>query len=203
AHDATSDHTVRAYFSSSADLTTATWTESTPSPSLANTGGATNSLFAGGRALGVAVRSIGGVDYVHLFASTAFDGQTASNGHIRAQLGAVVTWGAWNNPGSPNAASQWQGPLGTGASGASTHTPWGNSVGISSSGFIHHFSSVMDQEIDCAVGRSTNADSAATWTNGFGTNTSPTGNVGTSPPWTTAVIDKTMANECKALSFAP
>ena len=45
--------------------------------------------------------------------------------------------------------------------------------------------------------------SAATWTNGCGTNTDPTGTTGTSPPWTTAVIDKTMTNECKVLAFAP
>ena len=61
----------------------------------------------------------------------------------------------------------------------------------------------MDQEVDCSVGRSTNADTSATWTNGFGNPVSPTGSVGTSPPWTVAVIDKTMLQQCKVLSFAP
>jgi hypothetical protein len=204
AHDAIGDRTVRSYVSSGPTLATATWTEGPPSPTLGNAGGATSSRLAGGRSLGVALIAIGGVDYVHVFVSAAFDGQTASNGHIRARLDATaLTWGAWNNPGSPNTASVWQGPAGTGVSGASTHTPWGNAVGLSSGGFVHHFSSVMDQEVDCNVGRSTTADTTATWVNGFGTNASPTGNAGTSPPWTTAVIDKTMTFECKVLAFAP
>ena len=127
------------------------------------------------------------------FGSGATDGQQASNGHIRAQLGSgAITWSGWDNPGSPNTASQWQGPPGTGGTGLASHTPWGNAVGISTGGFIHHFSTTMDQEVDCAVGRSTNADISSTWTNGFGNNTSPTGVAGTSPSNTTAVIDKTM-----------
>src|SRR5438874_3134552 len=204
AHDSLNDRNVHAYVSSGPNLATATWTEKTASPNLANAGGATSSVLAGGRSLGVAPISIGGVDYVHVFASAAFDGQASSNGHIRAQLGAgSITWGAWDNPGSPNTASQWQGPPGTGGTGQASHTPWGNSVGISTGGFIHHFSTTMDQEVDCAVGRSTNADTTATWTNGFGKNVSPTGVAGTSPPNTTAVIDKTMVNECKVLTFAP
>ena len=140
-----------------------------------------------------------------MFISSAFDGQTSSNGHARATLGATtISWGAWNNPGSPNTASEWQGPLNSGnpPSAAATHTSWCNSIGISSGGFIHHYSVTMDQEVDCAVGRSTNPDTAATWTNGFGNNVSPTGQAGSSPPWTVAVIDKTMTNQCKALSFA-
>jgi len=206
AHDTLGDRTVQSYVSSGPDLATATWSAKAVSPTLTNVGGATSSVLAGGRSLGVAVRSIGGVDYAHVFVSAAFDGQTSSNGHARATLGATtISWGAWNNPGSPNTASEWQGPLNSGnpPSAASTHTSWGNSIGISTGGFIHHFSVTLDQEVDCAVGRSTNADVSASWTNGFGTNTSPTGLAGTSPPWTVAVIDKTMTNECKAMSFAP
>jgi len=205
AHDSTNDHTVQAWVSSGPDLATATWTASTPSPPLFNQGFATNSLFAGGRSMAVALRTIAGAgDFAHVFASAAFDGQVSSNGHIRAQLGATsITWGAWDNPGSPNNASQWNGPVGTGASGLSTNSSWGTGVGISTSGFIHHFGTTMDQEVDCSVGRSTNADTAAAWTNGFGNNVSPTGNTGTSPPWTTAVIDKTMLQQCKVLTFAP
>ena len=205
-NDALGNRTVQTYVSSGPDLATATWSVKTASPTLGNVGGATSSVLAGGRSLGVAVRSIASVDYAHVFISSAFDGQTSSNGHARATLGATtISWGAWNNPGSPNTASEWQGPLNSGnpPSAAATHTSWGNSIGISSGGFIHHFSVTMDQEVDCAVGRSTNADTAASWTNGFGSNVSPTGQTGTSPPWTVAVIDKTMANECKALSFAP
>ncbi|NUR55026.1 MAG: hypothetical protein HOQ29_11305, partial [Acidobacteria bacterium] len=203
-HDTIGDRTVQAYVSSGPDLATATWSASTTSPTLGNAGGATNSLLAGGRSLGVALRTIGATDYVHVFVSAAFDGQVSSNGHARAQLGAgTIAWGAWNNPGSPNAASEWNGPSGTGGSSLGTNTAWGNSVGISTGGFIHHFSVTMDQEVDCAVGRSTSADIGATWTNGFGNNISPTGVSGTSPPWTTAVIDKNMANQCKVLAFAP
>jgi hypothetical protein len=205
--DAVGNRQVKAYRSSGPNLATATWSASTSSPNLDNAGGATNSLLAGGRSLGVALHTVGGVDYVHVFASAAFDGQVSSNGHIRAQLGGTsITWGAWNNPGSPNAASEWQGPPATDASnpGASAgRAAWGNSIGISTGGYIHHFSVTMDQEVDCNIGRSTNPDVAATWTNGFGNNVSPTGRVGTSPPWTVAVIDKTMTNECKVLSFAP
>src|SRR5439155_13589061 len=120
AHDAFSDHTVQAYRSSGPDLATSTWTAATASPNLADVGGATNSLLAGGRSLGVALRTVGATDYVHIFASAAFDGQASSNGHIRAQLGQTsLTWGNWNDPGSPNSASQWQGPSGTGGSGSS------------------------------------------------------------------------------------
>src|SRR4029079_2587830 len=204
AHDAFGDQTVQAYRSSGSDLSTATWTQAATSPNMAMAGGATNSLMAGGRSLGVALRTIGTNDYVHIFVSAAVDGQVSSNGHIRAQLGASsITWGGWNNPGSPNTASEYNGPPGTGGSSLSTNTSWGNSVGISTGGFIHHFSVTMDQEVDCAVGRSTNSDNTATWTNGFGNNVSPTGANGTSPPWTTAVIDKTMSNQCKVLAFAP
>ena len=206
AHDALGDRTVQTWVSSGPDLATATWSAKAVSPTLGNANGATSSVLAGGRSLGVAVRSIGGVDYAHVFVSSAFDGQTSSNGHARATLSSsAITWGAWNNPGSPNTASEWQGPLNSGVppSAAATHTSWGNTIGISTGGFVHHFSVTLDQEVDCAVGRSTNADTAAAWTNGFGTNTSPTGLSGTSPPWTVAVIDKTMTNECKTLSFAP
>jgi Big-like domain-containing protein/chitobiase/beta-hexosaminidase-like protein len=199
AHDSLDDHTVRSYVSSGPDLSTATWTAAAPSPHLADVNGATNSLFAGGRSLGAAVLSIAGSDYAHVFASAAFDGQASSNGHIRAQLGAsAITWGSWDNPGLPTSASQWQGPPGTGDSGSSTHSPWGNVVAISTGGFIHHSSVTMDQEADCNVARSTNADVSATWTNGFGSRL-----VGNSPPDVTAVIDKSMTFECKAAAFAP
>src|SRR6185436_1024643 len=94
AHDSLNDHTVRTYVSSGPNLATATWSAGPPSPPLFNAGGASNSLFAGGRSLGVALTTIGGVDYAHVFASAAFDGQTSSNGHIRAKLGATtMTWG--------------------------------------------------------------------------------------------------------------
>jgi hypothetical protein len=163
-------------------------------------------VFAGARSLGVASLSIAGIDYVHVFASAAFDGQNSSNGHIRAQLGPTsITWGSWNNPGSPNTASEWQGPANSGnpPSAAASHPSWGNSVGISTGGFVHHFSVTMDQEVDCAVGRSASADTAAAWTNGFGTNADPTNKTITSPTNTTVVIDKTMVHECKVLAFAP
>ena len=201
AHDSFADHTVLSYFSNGPNLAGATWTAAAPSPHLANAGFATDAVFAGGRSLGAAVLSIAGSDYAHLFASTAFDGQVASNGHIRARLGAnAIEWGAWDNPGSPNAASQWQGPPNSGnpPSAASTHSSWGNVVGISTGGFIHHSSVTMDQEVDCAAARSTNADVTATWTNGFGVNA-----VGASPPNAVAVIDKSMVFECKSVAFAP
>jgi hypothetical protein len=201
AHDTFEDRTVRSYYSSSPNLATATWTAAAPSPHLGNTGFATDSVFAGGRSLGAAILSIAGADYAHLFASAAFDGQVSSNGHIRARLGASsIAWEAWNNPGSPNSASEWQGPANSGhpPSAASTHSSWGNVVGISTGGFIHHSSVTMDQEVDCNTARSTNADIGAVWSNGFGINA-----VGASPPNTTAVIDKSMVFQCKSIAFAP
>ena len=200
AHDSVDDHTVRSYFSSGPNLASTTWTAAAPSPHLANAGFATDAIFAGGRSLGVAVVNVGGADYAHVFASAAFDGQVASNGHIRARLGAnAIEWEAWDNPGSPNAASQWQGPATTGnPSATSAYSSWGNVVGISTGGFVHHSSVTMDEEVDCNASRSITADIAAAWTNGFGVNA-----VGASPPNTTAVIDKSMTFECKALAFAP
>jgi len=59
AHDSFSDHTVRSYVSSGPILATATWTEASPSPHLANAGGATNVVFAGGRSLGVLLLRVG------------------------------------------------------------------------------------------------------------------------------------------------
>src|SRR6185503_13013451 len=115
AHDTLGDRTVQSYVSSGPDLATATWTAAAVSPTLGNAGGATSSVLAGGRSLGVAIRTVGSVDYVHVFASAAFDGQASSNGHIRATLGTgTIPWDIWNNPGSPNAASQWQGPANSG-----------------------------------------------------------------------------------------
>jgi len=201
AHDSLGDHTVRSYYSSGPNLTATTWTAAAPSPHLANVGGATDSVFAGGRSLGAAVLNIGGIDYAHVFASTAYDGQTSSNGHIRARLGATsIAWGTWNNPGSPNTASEWQGPDNSGhpPSAAPSHSSWGNVVGVSTGGFIHHSSVTMDQEVDCNAARSTTADVGAAWSNGFGSN-----RVGASPPNTTAVIDKSMTFQCKSLAFAP
>ena len=204
AHDSLNDRTVQAYVSSGPNLATATWTAAAPSPTLGNAGGATDSIFAGGRSMAAAIRTIGATDFVHIFASAAFNGQASSNGHIRAKLTATsITWEAWNNPGSPNAASEWNGPPGTGTSEVGgpeppTNSSWGTAIGISTGGFIHHFGTTMDQEVDCNAGRSTNADTAATWTNGFGSNA-----VGNSPPNTTASFDKTMTFQCKVLAFAP
>src|SRR4029078_4518733 len=137
--------TVQSYVSDGPDLATATWGPGGPvptlgvSPTLANAGGATNSVLAGGRSLGVALRTVGTTDFVHVFVSAAFDGQVSSNGHIRAQLSATgITWPtgahAWNNPGSPSSASQWQGPAAASdpVNPSVGHTSWGNSVGISS-----------------------------------------------------------------------
>ena len=159
----------------------ATWTAGAPSPHLANAGFATNAVFAGGRSLGAAVLSIAGSDYAHVFASTAFDGQVASNGHIRARLGCEChrRGARGTTPVRPTRHHSGRGRPNSGnpPSAASTHSSWGNVIGISTGGFIHHSSVTMDQEVDCAAARSTNADIAATWTNGFGVNV-----VGASPP---------------------
>ena len=70
-----------------------------------------------------AVRSVSGVDYAHVFVSSAFDGQTSSNGHARATLGATtISWGAWNS-GLANTASKWQGPLNSRQSAGGSGAP--------------------------------------------------------------------------------
>ena len=199
AHDSTTDHTVLTYYSSGPDLTAATWTAAASSPHLANAGFATDAVFAGGRSLGVATLSIGGADYAHVFASTAFDGQVASNGHIRARLGAnAIQWGM----GQSRIARRRVAVAGSAqfrrARARVHHSSWGDVVGISTGGFIHHSSVTMDQEVDCNAARSSTADTAAAWTNGFGRNA-----VGASPPNTTAVIDKSMTFSHKSLAFAP
>src|SRR4029078_659061 len=128
--------TVQSYVSDGPDLATATWGPGGPvptlgvSPTLANAGGATNSVLAGRRSLGVALRTVGTTDYVHVFVSAAYDGQVSSNGHIRAELGTTSISRAptWDHPGSPTSASQWQGPPASGNPfpAAVNYASWGN-----------------------------------------------------------------------------
>ena len=206
AHDALGDRTVQSYVSSGPDLATATWTAKAVSPTLGNVNGATSSVLAGGRSLGVAVRSIGGTDYAHVFVSSAFDGQTSSNGHIRAQLGATsITWGAWNNPGSPNTASEWQGPLNSAIRRAQSAT----------SHVVGQFDRHLDRRLHPSLQRHDGSGSRLrrrpvdqrghrrVVDERIRHQRQSDRHDGTSPPWTTAVIDKTMANECKVLAFAP
>ena len=66
------------------------------------------SLLAGGRSLGVAIRSIGGVDYAHVFASVGLRRpDLIERPHPRATRNDVDhVGGPWHNPGSPNTASE-------------------------------------------------------------------------------------------------
>ena len=75
AHDAFGDQTVQALRSSGPDLATATWTAASSARTCRWPVGRPTPLLAGGRSLGVALRTIGTTDYVHVFVSAALDGQ--------------------------------------------------------------------------------------------------------------------------------
>ena len=201
------DRTVQAYVSSGPDLATATWTAATRQPD-ARQCRRRDQLAA--RRWPVARR--GAADHLGrpttciVFVSAAFDGQVSSNGHIRATLGAgSITWRGWDNPGSPNAASEWQGPARHRAVHCALRPitrPGAIRSAFRRGGFIHHFSvddgsgsRLRRWAVRRTPTRPRRGRTASARTRSDGKRDSP--------PWTTAVIDKTMANECKVLAFAP
>jgi len=171
-----SNHLVKAYRSSGADLATAVWTAAGDSPG-ASTSASSNCVscvMGSGRALGVAYVNAGGRDVIHAEVAMAADGQNGLTAHIRATLSATaIAWETWNYHDE----------------GAATWTlPRAVSLGVSTGGYIHSAGPTLQQEVDANIRRSVNPDLAATWTSGSGA---------------VAVVDNSMVHENNALAFAP
>jgi uncharacterized protein DUF4082/Big-like domain-containing protein len=169
------NHIVKAYRSSGADLASAVWTAAGDSPGAsASAGFAPNGTMGGGRALGVAYVNNAPNDFIHAEVALAADGQDGITGHIRARLTATgITWESWNYK----------------VEGAATWTlPRAVSLGLSNGKFIHSGGPTLQQEVDANARRSSNADTGAAWTSGFST---------------VVVIDNSMLHQCNALAFAP
>jgi hypothetical protein len=169
-----SNHIVKAYRSSGADLTTAVWTASSDSPGASVSAGfAPNGSMGGGRALGVAYVNNAPVDVIHAEVAIAANGQDGITGHIRARLTATgIVWETWNYK----------------VEGAATWTlPRTVTLGLSTGKFVHSGGPTLQQEVDAnAAGRTTRH--RRPWTSGFST---------------VVVIDNSMLNQCNALTFAP
>jgi hypothetical protein len=181
------NHLVKCYVSSTADLATATWTAA----SSVTFGGDTapNQTLGSGRSLGMLYWQNGTTDVIHLRLSISYDGQEGVNAHVRGVVSpSSITWGGWSAFASPG-ASEWQG------------VPHGDALGVSTSGFIHAFSSTQDFEIDANALRSITADTGTNWTTGWNFNPNWTGGARNRPP--AFVFDNTMVHEAKHLAFQP
>ena len=151
------NHLVRAYASSGADLATATWTAAANSPgaATAQSPNCSNCSLAGGQSLGVAYLNNAPTDAVHAEIAMAFAGQNGITAHIRATVTATaITWSTWNY--KDEAAGTWS-------------LPRGVALGVSTGKFIHSGGSTLQQEVNANARVSTQADTGATWTTGFST----------------------------------
>lgn len=145
--------TVKCYVSSSNDLSTATWSAGTDSPAFPS------SRALGGsqqRCLAVCGFANGSTDVVHV--TVHIHSATDSwNEHIRATFtgASTISWESWTEAHPANTdTSEFQ----------------GNSVLNASDGFIHELQ-VDNPKGDPVAKLSTNADTGATWTNGYGSQT--------------------------------
>jgi len=166
------NHIVKSYRSSGPDLATATWSAATDSPGAAAS--TSNGSMGSGRALGVAYVNNAPIDVVHAEVAMAFDGQAGTTGHIRARVTATsITWETWNYR----------------LEGAATWTrPRAVALGLSTGKYIHSGGPTLQQEVDANARKSTNPDTGAAWTSGFGS---------------VAVIDNRMIHERNAIAFEP
>ena len=172
-----SNHIVKAYRSSGADLATAVWTAALDSPGASASGGGAylpNGSMGGGRALGVAYVNNAPTDVVHAEVAMAYNGQDGLTAHIRARLTATgITWESWNYF----------------AEGAATWAiPRAVALGLSTGKYIHSGGPTLQQEVDANARRSNNPDTSTAWTSGFSS---------------VAVIDNSMINQSNAIAFAP
>lgn len=160
-------HTVKSYYSSSADLTTATWTSSTDSPNMDGDSSTLTSKLWNGKSLGCYyVNNASGTnkDIIHV-STSIWPGISpdAGNGvsyHIRAVVTATtITWGTFGSYGT--ASFNWGG-------GTDTDTKMisGNTISRTADGFIQTAASVYHSELDASVLTSAEADTADTWTAG-------------------------------------
>jgi hypothetical protein len=165
---------VSSYVSSSNDLTTATWATSTDSPAFPTSRAlSTNDQ----RNLACLSLTNGSTDAVHV--SVGIGPSASGTGyteHIRATFTgtSAITWESWGETASA-AVDTW---------GAVK----GNALGKSTDGHIHESNLSVMQGQDANARLSTNVDTGATWTTGFG-----------------AIVftDSSMANFCNAYAYAP
>jgi hypothetical protein len=172
---------VAAYVSSSGDLSTATWSASTGSPSLTQVLSSNDQ-----RNLGVAYLQIGSTDAVHVdvtSTASASAGAASKTAHIRATFGGpgtnTISWGTWNETTTTSA-------------GNAPKTIKGNTVGISTGGVVHKCQNIVVNVAPTNTGDpdaqvSTNADTSASWTNGFGA---------------IKAVDDSMTGSCTSYAFA-
>lgn len=157
---------IDSYVSSSNDLTTATWSASTSSSAWST--GLNGAPFATDqRNLAGCSIANGSTDAAHLsvsFGPTAGTANDSGVANIRCTFtgASSITWEAWTNGILNNGhASSWSWPA-----------PLGNALGVSTpSKFVHEAGASLapDQANGYADARiSTNADTGATWTNGWG-----------------------------------
>jgi beta-lactam-binding protein with PASTA domain len=170
-----SNHVVKAYVSSGPDLATATWTAAASSPGAtgAQSANCSNCYMGGGRALGVAYVNNAPTDAVHAEIAMAYDGQNGLTAHIRATVTATsIQWSTWNYYDAP--AATWA-------------LPRAVSLGVSTGKFIHSGGPTLQQQVDANARLSLNADTGASWTNGFSA---------------VSLIDNSMSHQSNAMIFA-
>ncbi|MEO8678643.1 MAG: G8 domain-containing protein, partial [Vicinamibacterales bacterium] len=170
-----SNHVIKSYRSSGADLATATWSPGPDSPGAAVSAGyAPSASMGSGRALAVAYVNNNPTDVLHAEINMSFDGQDSITSHMRAVLTATtVAWAGWNYVVEPNAT--WASPRAT-------------ALGVSSGKYIHSAGPNLQQEIDANARKSTNADTGSAWASGF---------------TSVSVIDNSMINQVNSVAFAP
>ena len=169
------NHLVRAYVSSGADLATATWTAAANSPgaATAQSPNCSSCSLSGGQSLGVAYLNNAPTDAVHAEIAMAFAGQNGITAHIRATVTATaISWSTWNYKDED--AGTWS-------------LPRGVALGVSTGKFIHSGGSTLQQEVNANARVSTQADTGATWTTGFST---------------VSVIHNGMSTRSNAMTFA-
>jgi hypothetical protein len=159
-------HVIDAYFSSTSNLNSATWTKSTSSPNFDASTSGSNTTFdsgnGGGRSLGCAyVNNAAGTnkDLVVCYASMAFvaGSQNSYNGLIRAVVtGNAITWGNWGG---------WDAPAWNLVAG-STSMVYGNAVGVTADGYVQMASAVMHSELDANVCTTVDPVNVDTWNEG-------------------------------------
>ena len=170
-----STHVIKAYYSSSADLATATWTPAGDSPGAA-TSASTNCVscfMGGGRALGVAYVNAAGADVVHAEVAIAADGQNGLTAHIRATVTAnAIAWSGWSYHDEP--AATWT-------------LPRSVTLGASTGGYIHSAGPTLQQEVDANARKSIDAETGGASSGAF----TPV-----------SVIDNSMLHANNAFAFA-
>jgi len=163
-------------------------------------------VLAGGRSLGVAPAKDRRRGLRPLFRVAAFDGQVSSNGHIRAQLGATsITWEVGVTPAHPTPHPSGRvRPIQAIRPARRPPTRRGKFRWHLDPRQLRPSLQRDDGSGSRLLGRpSANAGYGRCVAERIRREYRSDVDVAEVPPTTTAVIDKTMVNECKALAFAP